>query len=210
MAAEDLQIGTAGSSAFHHAERLHRRHPARRNWNTGPEGERGLAAFLAARCPQVPMLHDRSASRSRANIDHVAIAPTGVYVIDCKRYRGKIEVTRPLFGPRKLKIRGRDRTGLIDGLERQVAQVEVALAAIGVEVPVHGCLCFVAPESRFAGVGLPLVRTLKIAGYRLYYARRLARRLNRSGPIGLEQAITLREELALRLRPALSERPASG
>lgn len=210
MATENLHIGTAGSSARHHAKLLRRRNPARRNWNAGAEGERDLATFLAGRCPQVPMLHDRAASRSRANIDHIAIAPTGVYVIDCERYRGKIEVTRPLFGPRRLKIKGRDRTVLLDGLERQVAQVEVALAATGVEIPVHGCLCFVAPEGRFAGVGLPIVRTLKIGGYRLYYARRLARRLNRSGPIGLEQAITLREELARRLRPALCERPAPG
>ncbi len=210
MAAEDLHIGAAGSSARHHAEGLHRRHLAKRNWSTGADGERDLASFLAGRCPQVPMLHDRAASMSRANIDHIAIAPTGVYVIDCKRYRGKIEVTRPVFGPRKLKIKGRDRTLLIDGLERQVAQVEVALAAIGVEVPIHGCLCFLAPEGRFAGVGLPIVRTLKIAGSRIYHARRLAKRLNRSGPIGLEQAITLREELAQRLGPALIERPGSG
>ncbi|HUH79841.1 MAG TPA: nuclease-related domain-containing protein [Solirubrobacteraceae bacterium] len=230
MAAEDLHIGVAGSSARYHAERLRhdrelrpregarleraetalfpppearRRRLEERNWLTGAEGEHGLAAFLARRCPDVPMLHDRAAPLSRANIDHIAIAPSGVYVIDCKRYRGKIEVTTPLFGAQKLKVNGRNRTSLVRGLERQVAHVQAALAGLTTEIPVHGCLCFVAPEGRSAGVGLPILRTPRIDGYPLYYAKRLAKRLNRPGPIGSEEARALQGELAQRLPPAL-------
>src|SRR5208282_3070952 len=98
-----------------------RRQVEERDWRVGAEGEQNLATFLARRCPQVPMLHDRAAPLSRANIDHIAIAQSGVYVIDCKRYKGKIEVTTPLLGSQKLKINGRDRTRLVAGLERQVA-----------------------------------------------------------------------------------------
>lgn len=234
MAAEDLHIGAAGSSARYQAERLRldreqntpgptalgrawgalfpspelrRRQAQERAWREGAEGEQSLASFLAERCPEVLMLHDRAAPMSRANIDHIAIAPSGVYVVDCKRYRGKIEVTRPLFGPQKLKIKGRDRTRLIAGLERQVAHVKAALADVDQEIPVHGCLCFVAPEGRFSDVGLPLIRTPRINGYPLYYARRLSRCLNRTGPIGDEQAAVLQTELAERLPPALDARP---
>ena len=234
MAAEDLHIGVAGSSARYQAERLRldreqntprrsalgrawgalfpspqlrRRQAQERAWRVGAEGEQNLASFLAGRCPGVFMLHDRAAPMSRANIDHIAIAPSGVYVVDCKRYRGKIEVTRPLFGPQKLKIKGRDRTGLIAGLERQVAHVKAALADVDDEIPIHGCLCFVAPEGRFSELGLPIIRTPRINGYPLYYARRLSRRLNRSGPIGEEQAAVLQAELAERLPPALRARP---
>ena len=139
---------------------------------------------------------------SRANIDHIAIAPSGVYVIDCKRYKGKIAVATPLFGKPKLKIAGRDRTKLIDGLDRQVAHVEAALALVAAEVPVHGCLCFVAPEGLLADVGLPLLRTLKINGYPLYYPKRLAKRLNRDGPITPHRAQRLQAELDRRLPPA--------
>ncbi len=163
--------------------------------------------FLAERCPDVLMLHDRAAPMSRANIEHIAIAPSGVYVIDSKRYRGKIEVTTPIFGAQKLKINGRDRTGLIKGLERQVAHAKAAMADFDAEIPVHGCLCFVAPDGRFCELGLPFLRTPRINGYPLYYARRLARRLNRPGPIGHEQATELRGELAERLPPALRSRP---
>jgi nuclease-like protein len=236
MAAEDLHIGLAGDSARYQAERLRldrelhvrgettlerawaalfpspetrRRQAEERRWRVGAEGEQGLAVFLARRCPEVPMLHDRAAPLSRANIDHIAIAPSGVYVIDCKRYKGKIEVTTPLFSSQKLKINGRDRTRLIRGLDRQVAHVKAALAELDEGIPVHGCLCFVAPEGRFADVGLPILKTPKINGYPLYYAKRLARRLNRSGPIGSEQARALQGELAQHLPPALRRSAAA-
>lgn len=73
---------------------------------------------------------------------------------------------------------------------------------VGPEVPVQGCFCFVAPEGLFADIGLPVVRTLKIDGFPLYYLRRLAKQLNRSGPLTLEQAARIRDELAQRLPPA--------
>ncbi|MFI4977383.1 MAG: nuclease-related domain-containing protein [Solirubrobacterales bacterium] len=229
MADEDLHLGIAGSSACRKADRLRQERERRksersplgrawagvfpsvedrkrladeRHWRTGAEGEQNLAALLAKRCPDVPMLHDRAVPRSRANIDHIAITLSGVYVIDCKRYKGKIEVASPLFGKPKLKIAGRDRTKLIDGLDKQVAHVKAALADIPEDVPIHGCLCFVAPEGFLADVGLPVLRTLKINGYRLYYPKRLAKRLNQDGPITVDQAQRLKEDLARCLPPA--------
>jgi hypothetical protein len=174
-----------------------------RRWETGARGEEMLAKTLARRCPGVAVLHDRRIPRSPANIDHLAVAPTGVYVIDTKRYRGSIAVEKPLFGSPKLTIAGRDRTSLIAGLERQVAVVEAALAVLAGDVPVHGCLCFVAPEGLLSDVGLPVLRTLRINGYPLYYPRRLARQLNRPGPLSPDRARALRNELCARLPPAV-------
>ena len=173
-----------------------------RNWLIGAEGEQHLANLLARRSPHALMLHDRRAPMSLGNIDHIAVAPSGVYVIDCKRYKGKIAVTEPLFGKAKLKIDGRDRTKLIDGLEKQVAHVKAALADLSEDVPVHGCLCFVAPEGFLTDVGLPVLRTIRINGYPLYYPKRLARRLNQQGSITADQAGRLQTELARRLPPA--------
>ena len=170
-----------------------------RHWSTGAKGEEMLAETLARRSPSVPMLHDRRMPRSRANIDHLAFASSGIYVIDTKRYRGKIEVANPLFGAPKLKIAGRDRTKLIDGLEKQGAAVRAAVDSF---VPVLGCLCFVAPEGLLADSGLPVLRTLRIRGYPLYCPKRLAKHLNRQGPISAERAFQLRDQLALTLHAA--------
>jgi hypothetical protein len=166
------------------------------NWTTGAQGERILASYLAGHCTNLLMLHDRRAPQSRGNIDHIAIAPSGIYVIDCKRYKGKIEVAEPLFGKAKLKIKGRDQTKLIDGLDKQVARVKLALAEVASDVPAHGCLCFVAPEGILADTGLPALRTLRINGYPLYSPRRLAKQLNRAGPLSTDRARALQAELA--------------
>jgi hypothetical protein len=42
----------------------------------------------------VELLHDRRICGSRANIDHLAIGPGGVTVIDAKNYRGKVRTER--------------------------------------------------------------------------------------------------------------------
>lgn len=173
-----------------------------RAWGTGGQGEQKLAEVLSRHCPGVPLLHDRRIPRGRANIDHLAFAATGIYVIDTKRYKGKIAVETPLRGTPRLRIAGHDRTGLIDGLERQVAVVKGILGELQEDVPVHGCLCFVAPQGIFGEVELPLLRTLRIRGVPLYHARRLARQLRCDGPVTSAHARALQSAFAARLPPA--------
>jgi Nuclease-related domain len=173
-----------------------------KHWATGADGEQLLAESLARRCPEVLMLHDRRMPNSRANIDHIAVATSGVWVIDAKRYRGKIEVLNPLLGAPKLRIGGRDRTKLVDGLDKQVAAIQAVLSAVASEVRVRGCLCFLPPEGFMADSGLPVLRTLNIKGYPLYYPRRLAKRLHRRGTLTPEQARRIHAHLAASLPPA--------
>lgn len=139
---------------------------------------------------------------SRANIDHLAIAPSGVWVIDTKRYRGKVEIRRPLLGNATLRIAGRDQTQLIAGLSKQVTTVKRVLAELEEEVRLWGCLCFVSPEGALSENGVPLVRTLEFAGFPLLYPRRLAKRLNASGPVLPDRAMALKVLLARTLPPA--------
>jgi Nuclease-related domain len=174
-----------------------------RNWSTGAAGERMLARELLRRCPDVPVLHDVAIPGTRANIDHIAFAASGIYVIDAKRYKGRISVQRPWFGDPRLMIAGRDRTKLIAGIERQVAVVRSAIEATDdSDVPVHGCLCFLAPEGFLADVGLPTLRTLRINGHPLYYGRRLCKQLNRPGPLSDARVRALQGSVASRLPAA--------
>jgi hypothetical protein len=149
-----------------------------RAWLTGQIGEDAVAEALERRTAEgsVILLHDRRMPGSRANIDHVAVAPTGVYVIDAKAWTGSVKVARPIFGPAKLLIDGRDRTKLIDGLDRQVEAVHAALADQHAAVPLHGVLCFTRAD-------LPLLSTLKMRGHLLLYRKALAKRLNARGDL---------------------------
>jgi hypothetical protein len=107
-----------------------------------------------------------------------------------------------LFGKQKLKINGRDCTKLMDGLAKQVQVVQEALGDETPAVPVRGCLCFLRPKGLMAEVELPVVTTLKINGFPLYYTRKLAKRLNQSGPLSREQAGQIHARLARTLPPA--------
>lgn len=165
-------------------------------WATGAVGEEAVAAHIARRCPQIKLLNDRRMPNSRANIDHLAIAPSGVFVIDAKRYKGKIEVQKPLFGNAKLVIAGRDKTKLVEGLQRQVDAVRARLAIIEQDVPVHGCFCFINPDGQAGGSGIPLFGTMSINGFPLFYPRKLSKRLNQPGELDTDQTAVLTEALA--------------
>jgi len=138
--------------------------------------------------PGVVLLHDRAIPGRRSNIDHLAIAQLGVWVIDAKRYAGKVEVRKPLFGRRELRIAGRDQTKLVDGLAGQVEMVQEIIPG----TPVRGALCFVDAD-------LPLVGTLEIDGFVLAYPRRLAKRINRPGPLDDAQVRSVADLLTARL-----------
>jgi len=62
-----------------------------RAWAIGAEGEERLAASLA-QVPGLKTLHDRRVPGTRGNIDHIVIAPAGVFVVDAKHYQGSIEI----------------------------------------------------------------------------------------------------------------------
>lgn len=152
-------------------------------WATGAEGEEALAAHLAKTCPGVIVLHDRRIPGRRTNIDHLAIAPSGVFVIDAKRYKGKIEVRKSLRGDPTLFIAGRNKTKLVEGLARQQEAVRSTLTATIPEMPVHACFCFLNPAGQAGGSDLPLFRTQTIDDFPLFYPRKLSKRLKAPGAL---------------------------
>ncbi|HYY79912.1 MAG TPA: nuclease-related domain-containing protein [Actinomycetes bacterium] len=62
-------------------------------WRRGAAGERRTARLLSQleRHGWV-VLHDLAIPGSRANIDHLAIGPGGLFVIDSKQYRGRLQL----------------------------------------------------------------------------------------------------------------------
>jgi hypothetical protein len=65
--------------------------PATVAWQHGAEGERRTARLLAPlERHGHQIFHDLAVPGSAANVDHLVVGPTGVYVIDSKRYRGHL------------------------------------------------------------------------------------------------------------------------
>lgn len=107
--------------------------------------------MLAARLKDLPeparVLNDRRIPGTRANIDHIVVAPSGVWVIDAKRYKSKrpeLHVEGGIIRPRveRLRIGGRDGTKVVDGVHKQVSLVRASLEDAGITAPIHGALCF--------------------------------------------------------------------
>jgi hypothetical protein len=174
-------------------------------FKTGAEGERRVAARLEKDAGETALfLHNRrlGAGRRDGDVDHIAVAPSGVYVIDAKRYNDKkVEVRRAggLFSPAKeqLFIGGRDRTVLLDSVARQLAAVRAALdlAPGGCDVPVHTVLCFVDAV-------LPLFGTARIGGVPLLGPKATARLIATAGPYDAATRAALHAHLADLLPPA--------
>ena len=118
-------------------------------WSKGAVGEEIVGKKLdeLSQARGFITIHDRLIPDSKANIDHILVTDSKVFVVDAKNYSDKIDFGRllaPYFGGKAiLKINGRNRNELLDGVSKQVRIVEKLLAKAGIEIPVQGVLAFV-------------------------------------------------------------------
>jgi hypothetical protein len=164
-------------------------------WLTGAEGERKTAGYLDGLIEAgFVVLHDQRVPGYGGNLDHVAIGPTGVWAIETKNLKGKVEISGD-----SLRIGGYRQDKIVDQVYREAAAVQVALgrelASLGVVVtPV---ICIHRAELPFFN------KTVR--GVRLASGRQLARLL-RDGDarISAEQVLDLAVDAERLLRPAAS------
>lgn len=218
-APEPVETGTPGASARREYERRSARREARVReshprlgglilalteepqsttaWAGGARGEELLGMRLDGLAAKgVRLLHDRRIPGTKANIDHIAVGPTGVHVIDAKRYPGRrpsLRVEGGLFRPRvqKLMIGSRDRTRLVEGAHKQVDRVRSALdRAAMTDVPVHAALCFI-------GADWPLVGGSFVIGeVAVVWPRKLLQQLTAPGRMTETEVETVHRVLA--------------
>ncbi len=164
-------------------------------------GELLLTSELEERCPDVVFLHRRKLGRDRkhGDIDHIAIAPSGIYLIDAQRTPSKkVRVVRTggLLTPIKerLTISGKDNSHLLEGCETQVAAVKLALAdhPLRFAAEVIPLLCFI-------DASLPAVIRTKARGVRVLNPKVAVKMLNREGSLDSESREALLSHLNYKL-----------
>ena len=217
-----LDVGVPGASARARADELARRAAQRRRaqfgalapvlavfmgpdrvaeaWRRGADGEVMVGRRLTDAVDGLGVvLHDRRLGHGRANIDHLVIVPSGVWVVDAKRYRGRLRrwdgrgslfVDRPTVG-------GHDLRGLAASVQHQSAVVSEQLPD---DVAVQAALCFAGVERSL------LSRPFIVDGTHVTWPRALARELRQRGPLGPKR----REELASHLARAFPPYAPSG
>jgi hypothetical protein len=164
-----------------------------RAWKLGAQGERRTARTVARlERDGFVAFHDLAVPGSPANVDHLVVGPTGVFVIDSKLYRGVVRVG--LDG--RLWYGGRSLDRVLGTLWWEAQQVAEALAG-GPEIHVYPVLCM--HETRLPWLeeltvdGIPV-----IAGSALELALRVPRQ-----PLTPAQVAWLCGQVRAGFRPAV-------
>lgn len=172
------------------------------SWERGAEGERIVGARLDAlqERGRIVALHDVRIPNSPANVDHVAVAPSGIHVIDAKLYRGKRVALRNSGGIRRadtrLYVGSRDRTNLVDKLAKQILTVDGAVSEMALPTVVTPVLCFARADWAYSRAGYEL------NAVRIVWPALLEKILLRAGPLSASQIRVVGDRLRARLRPA--------
>lgn len=218
-----IQFGEAGKSAQEMYDRLHAKREARIDarfgrfagvvkfltddpqsivaWKTGSVGERLLAKSLQENLgDSAILLNDRRVPKSKANIDHIVVASSGIWVIDAKNYSGLIQ-RRDVGGifrvDERLFVGGRDRTKILHGLSWQIETVTRVLG--DKQVPISSAICFTDAEWGW------FAKPFAMQGVFVSGPNALARRIATPGPLTPE-AIT---ELATTLSHSLPSKSST-
>ena len=212
--------GTAGASARREferrkakrEERIRSRHPklgglmlavseapqSTTAWATGAVGEERLGKGLdRLASDRLRLLHDRLIPKSKANIDHLVVTASGVYVIDAKKYRGRphLKVEGGVLRPRveRLLVGSRDCTKLVEGV---LKQVEIVRGLLDHDVPIHGVLCFVEADWPLIG------GAFTARGVMVLWPKKLYPKLQEEGPLSVDSVAQIHRKLAQALRSA--------
>ena len=150
------QAETLRAQAQLFADRADRAERAAEMWARGYAGEQAVGARLEALRPHgFDVLHDvRWPGRRRANIDHVAIGPAGILVVDAKNWSGTITTHHGT-----LRQNGHRR-------DREVAAARRASSDVGALLPLPWAL-HVIPVIALAasdGVGVQQCQGVTVLG----------------------------------------------
>ncbi|MEO6411396.1 MAG: hypothetical protein ABIO48_02310 [Pedococcus sp.] len=128
------------------------------------------------------------------------MCPSGVVVIDAKRYRGRpaLSVEGGILRPRveKLLVGRRDCTKLVDGVLKQVGLVSDATNRANVDVPVLGMLCFVDADWPLLG------GAFTVRGVHVVWPKKAAAFLEQPGALDEAAIASLADAIAAALPAA--------
>lgn len=173
-------------------------------WAKGADGEERLGSFLERELTgEAIVIHDRRMPGRKANIDHIAVGPSGVWVIDAKNYTGRVE-RRDVGGlfrtDFKVFVGGRDQTKLVAEMAPQVAAVAAVLQEVSAfaELPLRGALCFTSSNWGLLNLGKPFA----IEEVLVTYPGGLRDAIRKSADLTPETIGRVAARIADQLRPA--------
>lgn len=125
-------------------------------WRQGAEGEERLGYWLDQLSDEgFVVFHDRRVPASRANVDHLVIGPTGVFVVDAKNFNYDLSLSKGILWTGKYPVK-------LSNTRNQAQRVEDALASSLLSRPLK-----VLPFICVVGTARLPHRTINVEGVRV-------------------------------------------
>lgn len=162
----------------------------------GARGEREVAERLQREVGDSVLFlfnRKRGVGRTSGDIDIIAVAPSGVWIIDPKKYAGrKVRANR---GGSMFIVDGRRKPELAESMRRQIDVVAAGVRGGPVPTaPVRAAYCFLGADLPWTSLTVDGVPALAIRG--------LVKALREPGPLDAHARTRLQADLSLRFPPA--------
>ena len=133
--------------------------PSTRAWAIGAHGERETGRILdRLRAFGYHVIHDVRVPGSLANIDHVVIGSTGIFLIETKSYSGTVRLSGD-----SLRHNGRNLTRVFEQIERQRSALLGLLSPVPEHLRVQPILCFHRTRIARPLFGSPRLNGLRVS-----------------------------------------------
>lgn len=186
----------AGVDALHRW----RSHAAVRTWRKGAAGERRTARMLRPLARRgYTVLHDRALPYGRANVDHLVIGPTGIFVVDTKNWDKRKRVTRRGRRGQYVRVGRTSGDKVVGSVIYEAERVSETLART-LRRPVE-----VVPVVAIHGASVPILRVMRVSGVPLLRASQVPAWISRQGGRLSAAEVTALSTTAERLFPPYVE-----
>ena len=174
-------------------------------WVKGAAGEYLMAKALYEHLgDRVVILNDRAIPKSRANIDHVVVASSGVWIIDSKLWNGHVQVKSVGGmgrGRQRLLVDGRDHSSMTEKIYGQV--IPIANVLHDPSIPIHPALVFL-DANWGTGVAMRTIqkRPYEMLGVMVGWPRAIIAKIDEPGPLFHDAVEAIASRLDSALAPA--------
>jgi hypothetical protein len=151
---------------------------------------------------EAKLITDRAIPGTKSKVDHIVVAPSGVWIIDTHLWRGKIEYkTKSLTSlDYRLYVGGTDRTSKVEDIYNLV--IPVAQVIADRSIPVHAAMVFVDGDwSNAQTLRLARDKPHQHLGVWLTWPRALYKMINEAGTLDPQSIDRVHSKLNSGLKP---------
>lgn len=148
------------------------------------------------------ILTDRQVPGAKSNVDHIVVAPSGVWIIDSKNWKGRIEYKSETTKStaKRLFVGGKDRTSAVESIFNLV--IPVAQIIGNRSVPIKPALVFIEGDwSDTSAARILASKPYQHLTVWISWPKAIWKKINEPGPLDADTVKQIGADLELALPP---------